>query len=91
MYKSNAEIDADVSGGLNSKFKVALKEFSKLGIKNVLQGDLMFTSEDLKKEKIDGETYISFQPNTIVYATLPSSDLGKRISQAKNGVVWQTT
>ena len=91
LYKSNAEIDADVSGGLNSKFKVALKEFSKLGIKNVLQGDLMFTSEDLKKEKIDGETYISFQPNTIVYATLPSSDLGKRISQAKIGVVWHTT
>ena len=91
LYKSNAEIDADVSGGLNSKFKVALKEFSKLGIKNVLQGDLMFTSEDLKKEKIDGETYISFQPNTIVYSAPTDSDLGRQFIKAKIGVVWHTT
>ena len=33
LYKTEAEIDADLSGNLNSKFKVALKEFSKLGIK----------------------------------------------------------
>ena len=33
LYKSNAEIDDDLSGTLNSKFKVALAELSKLGIK----------------------------------------------------------
>ena len=43
LYKTEAEIDADVSGALVSKFKIALREFSKLGIKGVLQGDLMFT------------------------------------------------
>ena len=41
LYKTSKEIDDDLSGALNSKFKVALKEFSKLGIEGVLQGDLM--------------------------------------------------
>jgi hypothetical protein len=43
LYKNNAEIDADLSGALQSKFKVALKELSKLGIEGVLQGDLLNT------------------------------------------------
>ena len=45
LYKTEAEIDDDLSGALNSKFKIALAEFSKLGIKGVLQGDLMFTDD----------------------------------------------
>ena len=68
LYKTNAEIDGDLSGALNSKFKVALAELSKLGIKNVLQGDLMFT-DDISTETIDDKKYFTFQPNTIVYAT----------------------
>ena len=59
LYKTNAEIDADLSGDLNAKFKVALAEFSKLGIKGVLQGDLMYT--DLDTETIDGTKYYTFQ------------------------------
>ena len=90
LYKSNAEIDADVSGNLNSKFKTALAEFSKLGIKGVLQGDLMFT-DDVSTETIDGTSYYTFQPNTIVYAVPVNSDFGKTIKNAKVGVVWHTT
>ena len=90
LYKSNAEIDADLSGALNSKFKIALAEFSKLGITGVLQGDLMFT-DDVSKETIDGKSYHTFQPNTIVYAVDVNSDLGKKIAAAKIGVVWHTT
>src|SRR6056300_196559 len=89
LYKSNADIDADTSGDLNAKFKVALAEFSKLGIKGVLQGDLMFTN--LETEKIDGTKYYTFQPNTIVYAVPVDSDLGKQMNKAKIGVVWHTT
>ena len=90
LYKTNAEIDADLSGSLNEKFKVALTEFSKLGIKGVLQGDLMFT-DDVSKENIDGISYYTFQPNTIVYAIPTNSDFGKIINKAKIGVVWHTT
>ena len=91
LYKTNAEVDADVSGDLNAKFKVALAEFSKLGIKGVLQGDLMYTSNDLSKETIEGISYYTFQPNTIVYAVPIDSTLGKTIKSSKIGVVWHTT
>tara|TARA_Y100000817_G_scaffold115402_1_gene90449 strand:- start:2491 stop:3735 length:1245 start_codon:yes stop_codon:yes gene_type:complete len=90
LYKSNEEIDADLSGTLNDKFKVALQELSKLGIKGVLQGDLMFT-DDVETSKIDGKSYYTFQPNTIVYAVPMDSDLGKTINRAKIGIVWHTT
>ena len=91
VYKTPAEVDADTSGDLADKLKIALKEFSKLGIKSgVYQGDLMFT-DDKKVEMIDGEKYITFHPNTIVYAIPYNSDLGKKIRSAKIGVVWHTT
>jgi hypothetical protein len=90
LYKTSAEIDADLSGALNEKFKVALSEFSKLGIKEVLQGDLMFT-DDVSKETIDGVSYYTFQPNTIVYAVPVDSDMGNKVKKAKIGIVWHTT
>ena len=90
LYKSNAEIDADLSGTLNAKFKVALAELSKLGIKGVLQGDLMFT-DDVETTDIDGVKYYTFQPNTIVYAVPVNSDFGKKIKSANIGIVWHTT
>ena len=91
LYKTSAEIDADLSGDLNAKFKVALTEFSKLGIKGVLQGDLMYTSSDLSTETIEGISYYTFQPNTIVYAVPTDSNLGKVMNKSKIGVVWHTT
>ncbi len=90
LYKTIKEIDADLSGELNSKFRIALKELSKLDIKGVIQGDLMFT-DDVSKETIDGTKYYTFQPNTIVYAIPIDSALGKIINKAKIGVVWHTT
>ena len=90
LYKSDAEIDADLSGTLNSKFKVALAELSKLGIKNVLQGDLMYT-DDIEEKTIEGTKYLTFQPNTIVYAVPVDSELGRVMKKSKIGVVWHTT
>ncbi len=91
VYKTPAEIDADTTGDLAAKLKIALQEFKKFGIKSgVYQGDLMFT-DDKKVETIDGEKYITFHPNTIVYAVPYDSDLGRKIRSAKIGVVWHTT
>ena len=90
LYKTDAEIDADLSGALVGKFKVALAELSKLGIKGVLQGDLMFT-DDVATDTIDGESMLTFQPNTIVYAVPVDSKLGKIINKAKIGIVFHTT
>ena len=90
LYKTEQEIDDDLSGTLNAKFKVALEELSKLNIKGVLQGDLMFT-DDVETDDIDGVQYYTFQPNTIVYAVPVDSDFGKQIKSANIGIVWHTT
>ena len=90
LYKTEQEINDDLSGTLNEKLKVALRELSKLGIKGVLQGDLMFT-DDIEETEIDRKKYYTFQPNTIVYAVPVKSDLGKRIKKSKIGVVFHTT
>ena len=90
VLKTNADIDKYTSGDLNAKFKVALSEFSKLDIKGVIQGDLMFT-DDVSTDTIDGKKYYTFQPNTIVYAVDVDSDFGSQIKKAKIGVVWHTT
>ena len=90
LYKTEQEIEDDLSGALNEKFKVALSELSKLGIKGVLQGDLMFT-DDIESTTIDRINYYTFQPNTIVYAVPVKSELGKSMNKAKIGVVFHTT
>jgi len=90
FYHTNSEIDVDLSGELAKKFKVALSEFSKLGMTEILQGDLMFT-DDTSTMDIDGIKHITFQPNTILYAVETDSDIGKDIQKAKIGIVWHTT
>ena len=89
-YHTNADISRDKSGVLASKLKVCLKEFSKLGMTEILQGDLMFT-DDVGKMDIDGEAHYTFQPNTILYAIPVESKFGAEIKAAKIGVVWHTT
>lgn len=90
VYKTNADIDADTSGDLNTKLKLALAELPKLGIKGVIQGDFLYAKEDLKEVNIGGEPHITFHPNTIVYAVPKDSQLAKEILRSKIGVVWHT-
>jgi len=52
---------------------------------------MMYTSEDIKRETIDGEPYITFQPNTIVYAIPVKSNLAAKILSSNMGIVWHTT
>jgi hypothetical protein len=90
VYKTPEEIDRDMSGDLAKKMKLALQYLPELGIKGVIQGDFMFAKSDLKKEKIDGENFIVFHPNTIAYAIPVKSKLAKEITTAKIGIVWHT-
>jgi hypothetical protein len=92
LYYSHADIDADTQGDLANKLKVAFTECKKLGLTSgVYQGDIMFTSDSLKLEKIDGVDYVTFHPNTIVYAVQKESALGRQIRRANIGIVWHTT
>jgi hypothetical protein len=89
VYKTDAEIDADMSGDLADKMKAALQHLPALGIKGVIQGDFLFGPGDLQRKKIDGEPYVTFHPNTIVYAV--PVKMASDILKAKIGIVWHTT
>jgi len=89
---TNADIDNNHDGNLADKLKVALKYLGKLGIRGILQGDIMFTKDDVStNQKIDGEKYTTFRPNTITYALPSGSDAAAEVENAKIGVVWHTS
>jgi len=83
------DINKNHGGVVAQKLTVCLTQLSRLNIKGILQGDLLFTN-DLKDITIDGEKMISFTPNTITYAVPKGSDIGNRISKAKMGIVFHT-
>lgn len=91
VYKTDAEVDADTSGDLSVKLKLALKHLPDLNIKGVIQGDFLFSKRDLKKQKVQGKSYITFHPNTIVYAVPTDVPLAREISKSKIGIVWHTS
>ncbi len=91
VYKTNKDIDDDTSGDLNLKLKKALQYLPELGIKGVIQGDFLFDQADLKVSKIKGKQYITFHPNTIVYAVPVGTEAANTIKAAKIGIVWHTT
>ena len=99
VFAKNAKLnytDDDIdenhpSGGLNEKLKLALAFLPKLGIRGILQGDMMFSKGDIKTETIEREEYITFQPNTIVYAVPANSKLAKTMLAAQVGVVFHTS
>lgn len=86
------DIDRNHTGeGLNKKLKLALTYLPKLGIDGILQGDMMFGEDDLETQTIDGIEYVTFRPNTIVYAVPADSRLAKSMLDAKMGIVFHTS
>jgi hypothetical protein len=91
VYKSPADVDADTSGDLALKLKDALKYLPSLGIKGVIQGDFLFSKSDISKKKIKGQSYVTFHPNTIMYAVPTGTAPAEAITSSRMGVVWHTT
>ena len=91
VYKTDADIDEDTEGSLNKKLKAALAYLPALGIRGVVQGDFLFSSDDIQAKRIKGKSYLTFHPNTIVYAVPSDTEMAKQIKQAKIGIVWHTT
>ena len=87
---TSRDIARNHGGVVADKLNVCLANLSRLRIKGILQGDLLFTN-DLKAVNIDGEKMVSFTPNTITYAVPMASDIGRRIMKAKMGIVFHTS
>jgi hypothetical protein len=91
VYKTEEDIKADVTGDLADKLTLALKYLPSLGIKGVVQGDFLYSKSDLRAETIDGQKYLTFHPNTIVYAIPYDSQLAKTLKRTQIGIVWHTS
>tara|TARA_B100000927_G_C16456660_1_gene466092 strand:- start:605 stop:1819 length:1215 start_codon:yes stop_codon:yes gene_type:complete len=76
---------------LGQKLLKCLVHLQKLNIQGVVQGDLLFTDNDITRKNIKGKPHITFTPNTITYAVEEQSDLGKQIDAAKLGIIFHTT
>jgi len=87
---STGDILKNHDGVLANKLIVCLRELSKLGITGILQGDLLFTKGDVKTTTIDDNDFYVFTPNTITYAVDVNSNIGKKISRARLGIVFHT-
>ena len=83
-------------GAVANILRECLEYLSCIGMKEILQGDLMFTSSGKKTTTYkDGsgksEVMISFQPNTIIYMVPENTPFGKKIQRSKLGIVFHTT
>ena len=76
---------------LGQKLLKCLVHLKKIKIQGVVQGDLLFTDEDIIRKNIDGKPHLTFTPNTITYAVPEGGDLGKQIDRAKVGIIFHTT
>ena len=63
----------------------------KLNIQGVVQGDLLYTDEDITRKNISGKPHLTFTPNQITYAVPEESELAKQIDVAKVGIIFHTT
>lgn len=73
--------------GLVKKLLVALKYLPLItnNKTSIMQGDVMFSPEDLEKTDIEGVSHYLFKPNVVVNAVAVDSVLGKQIAKAKFG------
>ena len=76
---------------LGQKLLKCLVHLKKLNIQGVVQGDLLFTDEDITRKNVDGKPNLTFTPNTITYAVPEANGLGKQIDRAKVGIIFHTT
>lgn len=90
LAKSHKDIDGFWSGGLAAKMHVAFDTLQAAKPKGVLQGDALYSRDEIAVQTIDGVSYLTFRPNTITYAVDQNSDLGARIAASAFGIVVHT-
>ena len=94
VYTTDEDIEADDrSPELKAKLKAALKlaKAKIIPAGEIWQGDLLFTKGDIKNYTDDnGQKYIYFKPNTLVYALPVGSDGAKKALASDIGIVFHT-
>jgi hypothetical protein len=70
--------------------KIALKLLPDTVKKGIMQGDLMYTKNDLEYKTIDSTKGVGFLPNTVYYFVPEDTPLYNNISKSKIGIIWHT-
>ena len=87
---TDAQVDFFYQAGqLNDKLKACLKYLPSLNLTGILQGDLLYTN-DKTVGQVNGESCVTFQPNTITYAIPSNSALGAKVKASSLGIVFHT-
>ena len=98
VFAQNAKInytknDISRNHGTEDLGQILLKclvHLKKLNIQGVVQGDLLFTDNKIRKN-FNNVPHITFTPNEITYAVPEKSELGIQIDTAKVGIIFHTT
>lgn len=72
---------------LNHVLKRAFQCLSELKLNGIFQGDLLYLDNELKDVIIGGVEYVTFQPNTLMYAIRPFST---QLINSKIGIAFHT-
>ena len=89
---SEEEIKANWKSDLHPMMKLAMELLPKVCPKDgsVYQGDFLFSKRTLKSVKINGIQCWAWHPNIIEYTVSKTSDIGKKVANAKMGICVHT-
>ena len=73
-----------IFGFLSNAYQGATASFEK-------ESTALLYKQDRLDQLVEDKKYLTFQPNTIVYAVEKDSELGRMINKAEIGIVWHTT
>lgn len=94
IYTSEEEIAEAFSDKENVRKELILLlqnlNFISIPKNEIWMGDFLFTEDTLKTREYAGEEYITFQPNTIIYAVPMRDPLALQITTSKLGIAWHT-
>lgn len=98
LAKTHEDVDAMYSDDrVRIILHQALDELRALEPEHVLQGDVLFAKSlptdargAVREQVLDGTAFLTFQPNTILYAVAKDSLLGQQMQDARFGIVIHT-
>lgn len=92
MAFSPEDVKANWHAGIHPMMLAALEYLPKVCPKDgsIYQGDFLFTSKTLKSVDVDGVPSWAWHPNILEYTVSKTSPIGKKVGNAKIGLVVHT-
>lgn len=84
------EINEKYNGNMADKLKYCLMLSNCIPDGEIWQGDCLYTKDDLKEVEVEGVSYLTFQPNKIVYAINEANESYEKIKNSDFGICFHT-